>query len=123
MGKENQIKFTGRVIFVGQETTFVDKNGNNNKKAGYAIKTDEKYPKTIYFEVFGQDKIEKFDIHKDDVVEASVNISSREYLGKWFTSIIAWRVNKRGRIEESQHYSGDSQEEKSKPQSVDDLPF
>ena len=32
MEKENQIKFTGRVIYIGQSNTYVDKNGNNNTK-------------------------------------------------------------------------------------------
>lgn len=123
MEKENQIKFTGRVIYIGQSNTYVDKNGNNNTKMGFAIKTDETYPKTVYFEVFGADKIEKFDIHKNDVVEASVNISSREYMGKWFTSIVAWRVVKIGKIEESQHYSPEPNEAPKAPQTADDLPF
>lgn len=50
------------------------------------------YPKKIVFEVFGEDKINEFNLHQNDVVKLHFDIDAREWNGKWFNSIRAWKV-------------------------------
>lgn len=98
MNKE-AIKFSGKVFHVTNDMDILDKNKNTQTKRGYAIKTNDEYPKTVYFEIYGKDKIEKENIQVGDELEAYVNISSREYMGKYYTSIVAWKINNKTKRE------------------------
>ena len=40
------------------------------------------------------DKIDHFNIKQGENIIASVDIESREYNGKWYTDIKAWKVTK-----------------------------
>ena len=44
------------------------------------------------FEIFGEDRIKNNPCNVDDVVTVSFDIESREFNGRWYTSIRAWRV-------------------------------
>jgi hypothetical protein len=51
------------------------------------------YPATVCMNVWGEDKVrdlEKFPIGAK--VKVSFNLSSREYNGKWYTDIRAWKM-------------------------------
>lgn len=54
---------------------------------------DGQYPKHICIMVWG-DKIEQFRISEGETITAFVNIESREYNGRWYTDVKAWRVEK-----------------------------
>jgi hypothetical protein len=51
---------------------------------------DEKFPKDVAVDVSG-DNCGKLNI--GDEVEVKCDVSSREYQGKWFTTVRAWRVD------------------------------
>lgn len=57
----------------------------------YVLETTDQYPKKVCFGLFG-DRIDKNPINIDDFVNVSFDIESREWNGKWFTSIRAWKV-------------------------------
>ena len=128
---ENSLYASGQVIAILQP-----KKGQSQKGEWvlqeYVIETDAKYPAKICFEVFGQDKISEYDIHIGDIVEVSFNLNSREFNGRWYTSIRAWKVKVRKRGEEAQkqdnaeHTTNDKSDPKSKKatqEEIDDLPF
>lgn len=58
----------------------------------YVIETQEQYPKKICFEVFGTDKLQEFNIRNNDLIKVHFDITAREYNGKWYNSIRAWKV-------------------------------
>ena len=58
----------------------------------YVLETQEQYPRKVHFEMFGEDRIKANPCHLDDVVTVSFDIESREFNGRWYTSIRAWRV-------------------------------
>jgi hypothetical protein len=60
-----------------------------------AIITQEgQYPKDVAIELNKTELIEKFANRKlNTEVTVQVNIESREYNGKWYTNIKAWRLN------------------------------
>lgn len=51
--------------------------------------SDSKYPQKMAIVLMG-DKVGT--IATGDAVEAEVNIESREFLGRWYTDVKAWRV-------------------------------
>ena len=75
--------------------------GSTWKKQEFVMETLESYPKKIHFSIWG-DRIETSNISKDDLIEAKVNIESREYNERWYTSIRAWSVKKIGTAEPEQ---------------------
>ena len=97
------------------------------RKQEYILETDGQYPKKICFMAWG-DKIDQFNIKQGEMVEVSVDLESREYNGRWYTDVKAWKVSKDGATSESSR-SYDSQEctDQQKPNinsiDVKDIPF
>lgn len=89
-----QVEFEGKVVEMPALRSGVSKNGSNWAIQEYVIEVpDEKYSSKLCFEVSGEDKIEKFGIHLNDVVSVKANLSSTGWNGKFFTSVRAWAVN------------------------------
>ncbi len=82
----------GKIIQVLPLQEGVSKTGNPWKSQSYVLETQEQYPRKVCFEVFGEDRIKNNACQVDDVVTVSFDIESREYNGRWYTSIRAWRV-------------------------------
>jgi hypothetical protein len=62
------------------------------KKQEFVIETMDNYPKKICMNVWG-DKVDDLKRYKlGDIITCSLDISSREYNGKWYTDIRAWRI-------------------------------
>ena len=58
---------------------------------------DGNFPTKACFSVWGTDKVkdlEHFQIN--DQIKVSFNVSSREYNGKWYTDLRAWRISAAG---------------------------
>ncbi len=45
------------------------------------------------FSLFGEDKINQANIQLNDEINVSFDINSREYQGRWYTDIRAWKVD------------------------------
>jgi hypothetical protein len=56
------------------------------------LETQEQYPRKVHFEVFGEDRIKANPCQVDDIVTVSFDIESREFNGRWYTSIRAWKI-------------------------------
>ena len=82
----------GKIIQVLPEQSGMSKTGNPWKVQSYVLETQEQYPRKVCFEIFGEDRIKNNPCKVDDVVTVSVDIESREFNGRWYTSIRAWRV-------------------------------
>ena len=63
------------------------------RKQEYIIEIPGQFPKKVCIYAWG-DTIDNFDIKEGDEVIASIDIESREYNGKWYTNIKAWKVTK-----------------------------
>jgi hypothetical protein len=86
------MEILGKIIAVLPLATGEGKNGTWRSQ-DYVLETTDQYPKKVCFNFFG-DKIEQFPMAIDDVVTVSFDIESREYNGRWFTSIRAWKADK-----------------------------
>lgn len=86
------MEIVGKIIQVLPEQGGTSKSGNPWKLQSYVLETQEQYPRKVCFEVFGEDRIKSNPCKLDDVVTVSFDIESREFNGRWYTSIRAWRI-------------------------------
>ena len=87
------MEIVGKIIQVLPAQEGVSKTtGNPWKIQSYVLETQEQYPRKVCFEIFGEDKIKNNPCQLDDLVTVSFDIESREFNGRWYTSIRAWRV-------------------------------
>jgi hypothetical protein len=98
------------------------KAGNEWKKQSFLLDTGAQYNPEVCFQLFGDEKIEILNHHKEgDEVEVSFNLSSKEFNGRYFHNIDAWRIenissNGADAIENTPEFNAPTSEE-------DDLPF
>ena len=86
---------TGRIIAVLPERSGISQRSGSEWKAGsYVLETQEQYPKKMVFDVFGADRIQQFNIQVGEILTVSFDIDAREYNGRWFNSIRAFRVDR-----------------------------
>ena len=87
------MEISGKIIQVLPEQGGVSKtSGKEWKLQAYVLETQEQYPEKVHFEIFGEDRIKANPCQLDDVVTVSFDIESREFNGKWYTSIRAWKI-------------------------------
>lgn len=85
---------SGKVIQVLPIQEGVSQQGKAWSSQGFVIETHDQYPRKQYIEIFGKERIEKNLPKVDDDVTASIDIESREFNGRWYTSVRAWKVEK-----------------------------
>lgn len=88
------------IYIEGQITTILPENRGMGQKGewvsqDFVLKTEDNYPKNICFTILGADKIKEANIRIGDVVSIGVNLESREFNGRWYTSIKAWSVKRK----------------------------
>jgi hypothetical protein len=55
------------------------------------------FPSQVCMNVWGDDKVKELDKYQvGDKVKVSFNLSSREYNGRWYTDVRAWRIEPAG---------------------------
>ena len=54
----------------------------------------DQYPHKLFFEVFGADRMQQFNIQLGEVMTVSFDIDAREYQGRWFNGVRAFRVDR-----------------------------
>ena len=86
------MELVGKIIQVLPAQEGVGRNGNPWKLQGYVLETLDQYPRKVHFEVFGEDRIKQNPCEIDQLVTISFDIESREFNGRWYTSIRAWRI-------------------------------
>jgi len=72
----------------------VSKAGKEWSKQEFVIDTvEEQFSKKVCFTLFG-DKVPLLGgLNMGDEIEVSFNLESREFNGKWYSNINAWRIN------------------------------
>lgn len=81
----------GKVIFDLGERGGTSKAGNPWKIHEYVLETKDSFPKKIAFDFFG-DKADQYKLKPGDDIILSFDIESREYQGRWYTSIRGWKA-------------------------------
>ena len=87
------MEIAGKIIQVLPAQEGVSKStGNPWKLQSYILETLDQYPRRVCFEIFGEDRIKNNPCNVDDTVTVSFDLESREFNGRWYTSVRAWRV-------------------------------
>ena len=86
------MEVVGKIIQVLPLQEGVGRNGNPWKVQPYVLETLDQYPRKVHFEVFGEDRIRMNPCAIDQLVTVSFDIESREFNGRWYTSIRAYRI-------------------------------
>ncbi len=87
------MEVTGKIILALPEMSGTSKAGNAWKKREYVLETQEQYPKKVHFDFFGE-RADQYPLSVGDTIRLSFDIESREYNGRWFTSIRGWKAEK-----------------------------
>ena len=87
-----EMEVVGKIVQVLPLQEGVGRNGNPWKLQSYVLETIENYPRKVHFEVFGEEKIKNNPCAIDQIVTVSFDIESREFNGRWYTSIRAWKI-------------------------------
>lgn len=129
------LSMCGKIIAVLSERELNTKNGVNKIKEYVIEEVEGQYPKKMCFEIYGTDRIQKFNLQLGDLVEICFNVDAREYQGRWFNSIRAWKANKlvaevqdapeqlpQRQVQQPAQQQAPVKEEP-KPMDVDQLPF
>jgi hypothetical protein len=107
---------TGKIIQLLPAQTGQGKNGAW-KKQEFVLETGDTYPKKVCIAVWG-DKIDLNSFKLGTAVDVSFDVESREYNGKWYTDVKAWKVNAARQKEGGQAAPASS----ASPVSYDDIP-
>lgn len=90
------MELSGKIIAVLPAREGVSKVGNPWKIQEYVLETHDQYPRKMCFNIFGADKIAQFNIQIGEELTVSFDIDCREWQGRWFNDIRAWKVERGG---------------------------
>ena len=118
------MEFTGLLIKIMPIETGTAKNtGKEWQSQDIIIETVETYPKKIAINFYGDKikEVEKLNINDDVTVTA--NVESREFNGKWYTKVKAWKVVVDKAAEPQKAPEPEYQTQFTDDPQTDDLPF
>jgi len=89
------MEIEGKIIVVQPKQSGVSaRTGNPWESQEYVIETHEQYPRKCCFRIFGADRIASMNIQSGEELRVSFDIDAREYNGRWFNSLNAWKVER-----------------------------
>jgi hypothetical protein len=121
------MEISGRLVQTLPTQTGQSKNGEW-KKCSFVIETADKYPKKVCI-VAWKDLVDQVQqIPSGTQINVSFDVESREYNGKWYTDVKAWKIAAGG--SNNANYAPTARQQAPMPtaepptmDSTDDLPF
>ena len=89
------MEISGKIIQVLDLQQGTSKAGNAWKKQEYVLETHDTYPKKVKFDFFGE-RVDQYPLSLGDEVTVSFDLESREFNGRWYTDVSAWRIEPAG---------------------------
>ena len=84
----------GKISQILQVESGTSKAGKEWKKQSFVIDTGAQYNPLVCFSLFGEEKISLLaNLTGGQEVEVAFNVSSREFNGKWYHNIDAWKID------------------------------
>ena len=123
--KRNRLlELTGKIINVLPEKSGTSARGPWRKQE-YVIEIPGDYPKQVCFMVWG-DKIDQFNVAEGQDLTVHFDLESREYNGRWYTDVKAWRIERsdaQGDMQDAPPPNEAPPPDEAPPLSDDDIPF
>lgn len=88
------MQLTAKLVQVLPLQTGTGKNGQW-KKQDIIVETEGQYPKKVCVSIWG-DKINESLLKTGAMLNISFDVESREYNGRWYTDVKAWKVEAAG---------------------------
>ncbi len=86
------LQIEGKVVQVLEEQSGTSKNGPWRKQE-FILETQDQYPQKVCITQWG-DNIDQFNVQEGEQLTAHVDIQSREYNGRWYTDVKAWKIER-----------------------------
>jgi hypothetical protein len=127
------LELQGKLVQINPEQTGTGKNGTWVRQE-MIIETAEQFPKKVCISCWG-DKVEQIKNLKPGTdIKVAVNAESREYNGKWYTDLRAWKIDANGSSAGNSNSGNNYQQQQQQPAynqaqpipsqpANDDLPF
>lgn len=88
------MQITGKIIKVMPIQSGVAKSGNAWRKQEVVIETLDRYPKQVCIEAMNDNVINSLaTVGLGQVVTIDFDLSSREFNGRYYTTVSAWRIS------------------------------
>ncbi|MCF0202631.1 MAG: DUF3127 domain-containing protein [Bacteroidaceae bacterium] len=89
------MEIQGRIIAVLDKQSGVSsRTGSAWASQEYVLENHDQYPRKCCFRVFGEDKINNMNIQVGEELTVSFDIDAREYNGRWYNTLSAWKVDR-----------------------------
>lgn len=90
------VELIGKYIESLQVKTGASNKGGEWRMQDFILEVGGQYPKKVCISLWNEkiDALQHFSIGDD--IKATVDIESREFNGKWYTSVKAWQIEKIG---------------------------
>jgi hypothetical protein len=116
------MELTAKLIQLLPLQTGTGKNGQW-KKQDIIVETEGTYPKKVCISIWGE-KINESQLKVGSQLNISFDVESREYNGKWYTDVKAWKIEGAGAAKTTDKATGDEPYfDEGQMESKDDLPF
>lgn len=115
------MQLTAKLIQVLPLQTGTGKNGQW-KKQDIIVETEGQYPKKVCVSIWG-DKINESLLKAGNMLNISFDVESREYNGRWYTDVKAWKVEPAGAGTDQPAARDDVYFDEGQMETKDDLPF
>lgn len=99
------LKLRGRICFISDLVSGVSKSGTSWVKKTFAIETLDQYPKRVAFTLFN-DRTDIY-VELNRIVDVYFDAESREFNGRWYTDLRAWKVEDPNEARQNQPKSND----------------
>lgn len=90
------MELKGKIVKVLSQVTGVTGVGKSWKKRDYVIEigSGTQYPKKVAFTVFGEDRLQNFNIKEGEELTVYIDIDAHEFKGSWYNSITAYKIQR-----------------------------
>lgn len=89
------MEITGKLIEKLPQQSGQGRNGAWVKQE-FIIETADQYPRKVCIALWGERAKDLDSISMGETIKASINVESREFNGKWYTDVKAWKIEKLG---------------------------
>jgi hypothetical protein len=120
------LEISGRLNQFLPEVSGTGKNGTAWTKRDFIIETVDNFPKKICISAWGDKAAELNGIGIGEMIKVSFDVQSREYNGKWYTDLRAWKIERQGAAAQPSAISPESGSFSASSDAdspADDLPF
>jgi hypothetical protein len=116
------MEILGKLIVLLDTSTGIGANGPWKKKM-FVVETKEKYPKKIAFTAWNEQADIAENLAAGAEIKISFSLESREYNGKWYTDVKAWKIETIQRTADGEQPHSSAQQASAISDDAEILPF